>query len=144
MLQKSKRIWKKITRRIRHKSLSNAKSALRYRQFHLPVSCNLRCCSRFWEISIREIQRNQRFRTRGVSPCGTGAYPNKVYDWIFQIQTYKVIESVKYKFGELRKWEVGGIYYEKNHNRNALHCAGSSLCRMKNATMQITLNGWTI
>ena len=43
MLQK----LKKITRRIRHKSLSKAKSALRYRQFHLPVSCDLRCRSQF-------------------------------------------------------------------------------------------------
>ena len=34
-----------------------------------------RCCSRFQEISNREIQRNQRFRTRGRSPCGTDAYP---------------------------------------------------------------------
>lgn len=74
-LQKSKKKLKKITRRIRHKSLSNAKSALLYRQFHLPVSCDLRCCSRFQEISNREIQRNQRFRTRGRSPCGTDAYP---------------------------------------------------------------------
>ena len=26
---------------------------------------------------------------------------------------------------------VGGIHYEKDYNRNALHCAGSSLCRMR-------------
>ena len=69
--EESRRNWKKITRRIRHNSLSKAKSALLYRQFHLPVSCDLRCHARFWEISIREIQRNQRLRTRGVSPCGT-------------------------------------------------------------------------
>jgi hypothetical protein len=24
-----------------------------------------------------------------------------------------------------------GIHYEKDYNRNALHCAGSSLCRMR-------------
>ena len=32
--------------RIRHNSLSKAKSALLYRQLHLPVSCDLRCHSR--------------------------------------------------------------------------------------------------
>ena len=25
----------------------------------------------------------------------------------------------------------GGIHYEKDYNRNALHCASSSLCRMR-------------
>ena len=68
---------------------------------------------------------------KGLFPLAAQVPIPEVCDGIFQIQTYKVIESVKYKFGELRKWEVGGIYYEKNHNRNALHCAGSSLCRMR-------------
>ena len=31
----------------KYNSLSNATSALLYMQFHLPVSCDLRCCSRF-------------------------------------------------------------------------------------------------
>ena len=35
----------KIASRIRHNSLSKAKSALLYRQLHLPVSCDLRCHS---------------------------------------------------------------------------------------------------
>ena len=46
-----------------------------------------------------------------------------------------------YQVAENEKTVFGGIHYEKDYNRNALHCAGSSLCRMKNATMQITLNG---
>lgn len=29
------------------------------------------------------------------------------------------------------KTVFGGIHYEKDYNRNALHCAGSSLCRMR-------------
>ena len=32
---------------------------------------------------------------------------------------------------ELLTTVFGGIHYEKDYNRNALHCAGSSLCRMR-------------
>ena len=36
------------------------------------------------------------------------------------------------KYNEVNeKSGVGGIHYEKDYNRNALHCAGSSLCRMR-------------
>ena len=63
-------MWHLIKYAVKQKynSLSKAKSALLYRQFHLPVSCDLRCYSRIRGILIREIQRNQRFRTRGCFP----------------------------------------------------------------------------
>ena len=38
---------KKYAVKQKYNSLSKAKSALLYGQFHLPVSCDLRCCSRF-------------------------------------------------------------------------------------------------
>ena len=70
-----KRNWKKITRRIRHNSLSKAKSALLYRQLHLPVSCDLRCYPWFGKISIRELSEIRDFVQGNGFPCGTGAYP---------------------------------------------------------------------
>ena len=61
-------------RAVSYTHLDVYKRQLLYRQLYLPVSCDLRCHSQFKKISKWKIQRNQRFHTRGFSPCGTGAY----------------------------------------------------------------------
>ena len=91
-------MWHLIKYAVKQKynSLSKAKSALLYRQFHLPVSCDLRCYSRIRGILIREIQRNQRFRTRGCFPLRHRCLSPKF-----------VTEYLRYKHIGERKREIG-------------------------------------
>ena len=104
-------MWHLIKYAVKQKynSLSKAKSALLYRQFHLPVSCDLRCYSRIRGILIREIQRNQRFRTRGCFPLRHRCLSPKF-----------VTEYLRYKHIGERKREIVKERIEGGANEKAV------------------------